>query len=292
MTFAKDLWPVAVFAHNEEADILRCLDSIYAAAPGQPVQIYVLANGCSDRTEQLVSDYAQSHPGVHLVSIAVGDKANAWNHYVHTINVESDVHFFIDGDVRASAGALVALKRALREQPFANAAAAYPRTGRNLEKWSRSMQEDGWLAGNLYALRGDFIDRIRTAQMRLPVGWIIEDGLVGALAKWNLDPRGGAWDAKKIAACLDAGFEFDSLSWLEPANWRLYWRRRIRYSEGFFQNRMLRPFVKADGLAGLPATARELYLRSSEVPRARSGLNRLFDSIALGRIRRARAASG
>src|SRR5215813_10375343 len=71
--------PVAVFAHNEENHIIRCLESLSLAADGSPLSAYVLANGCTDRTEEIVRGYAQTHPGVSLISIAVGDKANAWN---------------------------------------------------------------------------------------------------------------------------------------------------------------------------------------------------------------------
>lgn len=75
-------WPVAVFAHNEARNIVACLDSLQAASAVPPT-CHVLANACTDATESLVRNYARTHPGVHLVSIAVGDKANAWNVYVH-----------------------------------------------------------------------------------------------------------------------------------------------------------------------------------------------------------------
>ena len=89
------------------------LDSLQAAS-SHPIACYVLANACTDRTEALVRDYAASHANVHLVSIEVGDKANAWNVFVHEVAPSGAAHyFFIDGDVRATVGALDAMAQAL-----------------------------------------------------------------------------------------------------------------------------------------------------------------------------------
>ena len=76
-------WPVMVLAHNEERRIEACLDSIFSADPGAPFKVYVMANGCTDRTEEIVSTYHKHEQRVHLVSIRLGDKCNAWNVFVH-----------------------------------------------------------------------------------------------------------------------------------------------------------------------------------------------------------------
>ena len=99
-------WPVAIFAHNEAEHILACLESLAQAAPDKRLECFVLANACTDETEALVMKYAEGYPGIHLVSIEVGDKSNAWNVYVHEIAPTAEVHFFIDGDVEACPGAL------------------------------------------------------------------------------------------------------------------------------------------------------------------------------------------
>jgi len=117
MTDTVSPWPVAVFAHNEARNIIACLDSLQAAAT-HPLACHVLANACTDRTEALVRDYAASHPDVHLVSIAPGDKANAWNVFVHEVVPRADTPcFFIDGDVRAIPGSLDVMARMLAQTP-------------------------------------------------------------------------------------------------------------------------------------------------------------------------------
>src|SRR5262245_401256 len=79
------VWPVMVLAHNEASHIVACLDGLYTAEPGRVFEIFVLANGCTDNTEEIVSRYARNHPGVNLVHIDMPDKCNAWNAYIHEI---------------------------------------------------------------------------------------------------------------------------------------------------------------------------------------------------------------
>src|SRR5665213_1128972 len=79
-------WTVMVLAHNEEANIVQCLDSVYQSEPNSIFfDIFVMANGSSDRTESLVRDYGRRKPDVHLVSTVLGDKCNAWNSFVHDV---------------------------------------------------------------------------------------------------------------------------------------------------------------------------------------------------------------
>src|SRR5947208_3404440 len=128
-------WPVMVLAHNEAEHIVACLNSLYDAEPGRPLEIFVLANGCTDNTERIVSEYGDSHPGVHVVSITLADKCNAWNVYIHETVPErvpgSDVYFFMDGDARVTPGSLSAMARALRDNAHARAASAVPVSGRS-----------------------------------------------------------------------------------------------------------------------------------------------------------------
>ena len=257
-----DAWPVAVFAHNEAEHIAVCLDSLTAAADGHPIICYVLANACTDATEPVVQRYAAEHSNIQLVSITLGDKANAWNVYVHEVAPQAEVHFFIDGDVSACPGALPALNAALTRHPQANAASALPESGRSVVRTRRAMLEGREIAGNLYALSGRFVDRVRHAHIRMPIGFIGEDSLIGALAKWDLDPN-DAWKDERIVPCANAGFAFESVSPFDLADWKLYWNRRIRYSIRGYQIKMLRTVLKQAGVAGMPKHINELYANNA-----------------------------
>lgn len=284
MTDTPQAWPVAVFAHNEARNIIACLDSLQVSTR-HTIECYVLANACTDRTETLVRAYATRHPNVHLVSIALGDKANAWNVFVHEASPrEASHYFFIDGDVRATPGALDAMALALKQNSQANGVSALPKSGRGIEAFKRDMLENKGVAGNLYGLRGAFVERIRSRAINMPIGTIGEDALMGAMLKWDL--RGDTrWDNNKVTVAHEAGFEFDSVSpWL-PREWKKYFRRRVRYSVRGYQNKMLGKAIQPDGFELLPQHIHNLYPRFPEVLRLEwRGLNTLFDWLAIREI--------
>ena len=93
---------IAVFAHNEAPRIAATLRSIEAAAQGMAVEVVVLANGCQDGTAQVVRGLMAASPHVRVVEIAMADKANAWNTYVHTVATTPTLHVFVDGDVQVA----------------------------------------------------------------------------------------------------------------------------------------------------------------------------------------------
>ena len=287
MTDTPHPWPVAVFAHNEARNIVACLDSLQAAA-NHPLECFVLANACTDRTEGLVREYGASYPNVHLVSITLGDKANAWNVFVHEIAPDTAMqYFFIDGDVRATAGAFDAMAQALSQQPQANGVSALPKSGRGVAAFQRDMLKDTGVAGNLYGLRGTFVERIRAQSIKMPIGTIGEDALMGAMLKWDL--RGDTrWDNSKVTVAQEAGFEFDSVSpWL-PREWRKYFRRRVRYSVRGYQNKMLGRAIQPAGFVALPREVRDLYPRYPELLKLEwRGLDTLFDWLAIQHIKAA-----
>jgi hypothetical protein len=285
MTNTPQPWPVAVFAHNEARNIIACLDRLQVAASHQ-IACYVLANACSDRTEALVREYSASHPDVHLVSIALGDKANAWNMFVHEASPRGAPHyFFIDGDVRVTSNALDTMVQALAQHPQANGVSALPRSGRGVAAFQRDMLKDNGVAGNLYGLRGSFVERIRAQTIRMPIGTIGEDALMGAMLKWDL--RGDTrWDNSKVVVAQNAGFEFDSISpWL-PREWKKYFRRRVRYSVRGYQNKMLGRAIQPGGFEALPRQVRDLYPHYPELLKLEwCGLNTLFDWLAIREIK-------
>jgi glycosyltransferase involved in cell wall biosynthesis len=281
-------WAVAVFAHNEESHIVSCLESIAVGAKTHPIQAYVLANGCTDRTGAVVSDYAKSHPWVTLVSITTGDKSNTWNVFVNEVAPQSEVCFFVDGDVQVLPGAFDELFLALQHSPEANAAAAVPFSGRNQKGLREFVCKHHFVLGNLYALRDSFVRRVRELGVRLPVGYIGDDGLVTSLSKWNLDPT-GPFIQERVAPCPSAQFEYQSLSPWSIRDWRLYLRRRVRYSLRHFQHELLKPLLIANGLAAMPNSMATLYQQQAELLRQfrpRGGADAIFDRIALSRMRK------
>jgi len=283
-------YPVMVLAHNEERHIGACLDSILAADSGMAFEIFVMANGCTDRTEAIVTEYATRRPEVRLVSIALGDKCNAWNVFIHetvpSMAPGRDTYFFMDGDARVAPGSFKAMLKALREQPYAHAASAVPGSGRNREHDARDILQEHGLVANLYALRGAFVERLRVSGVRIPLKLEGDDGLVGALVKWDLDPKNGAFDDARIAPCADARFEFESMSLTRPADWRMYWKRAVRYGRRRYEFQLLGKLLRAEGIGGLPRDITELYADAGSLRLRWDGVYTISNWFALRAMRR------
>lgn len=281
-------WSVAIFAHNVARTIIDCLDSVVQQSPEPAARIYVLVNGSRDATEQLVNDYSASNPNVTPIRLSLADKANAWNHYVHDIRAEGDVHFFVDGDVTVAPNAFRALSEALLDAPGANAAGALPLTGRDREGWTQRMLALGRLAGGLYALRGRFVSELRDASVRMPTGLIGEDLFLSCLVKGLLSRKGLMLPSRRLVFAKEAGFAFDPLDFKRPRDWVIYGRRLVRYRMRDYQlDMLLRRFERAP-LSPPPPDVGALYRQAHELPRYcwRWRITP-FDLLAVWRIKRA-----
>lgn len=279
---------VMVLAHNEAKQIESCLNSIRPAAPGREVIAYVMANGCTDNTEEVVKNYAAKNDGVVLVAIEMPDKCNAWNVFIHETlapAAEDDIYFFMDGDARASPGAFTAMAAMLAKDPVAMAVGAVPGSGRSMTSDRRQMLEERHLVANLYALRGSFVRRLQELGVRLPMGLEGDDGLIGALVKWNLNPQGD-WIDQRIAVCDDAQFTFESLSWTRLGDWRTYFKRTMRYARRPYEFELIGNLLKAHGIKGMPPSIKDAYKHSASSRFRWRGIYSIHSWLALRMIQR------
>jgi glycosyltransferase involved in cell wall biosynthesis len=258
-------WSLAVFAHNESGRIGAALESIVEAAAGRDVEVWVLANGCTDATSDEVRACATVLPHLWLAEIDVADKANAWNVYVHEVITperarEIETYFFMDGDVTLERAALALLASSLDDVPTAQAAGGMPATGRDRDSWRARMVRNGILAGNLYALRASFVDAVREQQVHLPMGLVFEDSLVSWLVATQFGRTKTVGREPQCIFCANAEFSFRSMSLLQPEDYPLYLRRKWRYARGGLQLEMLMNVLRARGLAALPGHVHDLYV--------------------------------
>jgi glycosyltransferase involved in cell wall biosynthesis len=282
-------WSAAVFAHNEAATIAACLDSLLADPALLPLArgIHVLANGCTDRTEAVVAAYASRQPLIRLVSLKEADKASAWNHYVHEVAPDAEIHLMIDGDVQAAPGALRALAERLATDPRARAAGALPDCGRSRARWWAQMQRRGRLAGNLYALRGAYLTALRGAGFALPGGFIGEDQFLSVLIKGRLYPTGLIEPDPRLALEPRARFRFRSLSPWRLSDWLIHARRLIRYRVRDRQLLMLLERLQAAGPDAMPQDVPQLYAEAHTLPGYRwHGPTTPLEWLAVAQMRR------
>lgn len=279
-----------VLAHNEERHIEDCLDSIFNAGPYRCFEIYVMANGCTDNTEAIVKEYRRKRPEVHLISIKLGDKCNAWNVFIHetvpTSCTNREIYFFMDGDATAAPGAFEAMDRALTETPYANAAAAVPLSGRNAARDREAMLREHALVANLYALRGSFVARLVEHGVRVPLKLEGDDGMIGAFVKWDLKPSANGTDDKRIVVCPDAGFRFEPFTPMRPSDWSVYWKRAVRYGRRNYEFRLLGPLIERHGLAAIPADVTEIYHSAEALTLRWQGPYTLTNWVALRQMRK------
>ena len=282
-------WSVAIFAHNEAQVIERCLASLNWAAPGRRLRVTVLANGCRDDTVARVRAFASEQLDIHVVEIELGDKCNAWNQFLHRHwQGKDDTVFFMDGDVEACPDALIFLADGLAKNPRVLVTSSLPASGRSRQAHVSAAVSSRGLFGGLYAVRGEWLVEARRRGLRLPVGFVREDGLICAMAKFDLAPECNPWDDARVLPVLTARFLFDSVPLLSAAGWRKYWNRRLRYSRGHFEFKMLRPLMVKGGIQAIPESVQTLY-RSQAVPEpAFRGMDTVFDWLACREIQRLR----
>lgn len=272
-----------IFAHQEEQRIAACLRSL--PLDRSDIVFHVLVNGSTDATASRAREAAAGRANVIVHDLAFGGKSRTWNHFVHDLLAgHEDAVICMDGDARIAEGSINALLSALAGHPQVNAAAGMPMNGRLASHYRRILREEGGLFGDLYALSGSFVQRIRDRGLHLPQDLIGDDGLVAAWAYTDLQSD-AAWSLDRVVACEDAGFFCDPVRLTSPASWRMQYRRLINYSVRFYQNRIVSDIMSRIGPNGLPPRLADLYPLWLERFRPRPGTAWWFDRQALKRMR-------
>lgn len=243
---------VAVLAHQEERRIATCLGSLPLDLPG--LEVHVVVNGSRDATAAI----ARTFPVV-VHDWAEGGKSRSWNRFVlDTPGIDADVIAFVDGDAEVVPGSIEALVQTLRENPHANAASGLPCNGRKVAHYRAALIASHGLFGDLYALSGDFVRRLRASGLRLPVDLIGDDSLVGALAKTNLGDE-TSWDEARVQPCQQAGFLCEPTALASWGSLVGQYRRMINYALRHQQNQMVSAIMRSKGPGGLPDRMAMLY---------------------------------
>jgi glycosyltransferase involved in cell wall biosynthesis len=274
---------VTVMAHNEQGRIASCLRSLPLG--DDDVAIHVVVNGSSDQTAAIAKEIASQTSNLHVHEYQAGGKSRSWNRFVLDALPEfHSFHVFADGDAEILPGSISALVKALENHPHANAASGFPRNGRRADYYDRMIRAHNGMFGDLYALRGAFLARMRVAGIRLPDDLIGDDGLIGALAKTDLENETNL-DATRVLSCPEAGFLCEPVKLWHLASWSLQYRRMINYSVRHFQNAIITTIMRGSGPAALPSSLSSLYPAMLPTLQPRKPLvYNWFDRIALKRM--------
>ena len=243
---------VAIIASREDvATLKQCIDSVIRACKGNAAVIDILVNG----NAQLAHDVAQvpfdcpEHCHLRIWSIKQGDKAHAWNEYVHRIWPQRGDAFFLDGYVDADVDAFDALDEALSAAPDAWGATGVPTSGRSAPHLRAQMLREGGFHGNLNVLRAHVMQKLQASGMRLPLGLYRTDSLTGALLMFGLDPASHTWDKQRIAVVPGAVWKVRAMGQLTYKNFVSQWKRILRQAQGELENRSVREHLAVKRLA-------------------------------------------
>ena len=104
---------VGIPVYNTARYLRAAIDSALAQTFAA-FEVIVVNDGSTDATGRTARALAAADARIRAHELALGDKANAWNDYVHRLAPEdAQMHVFIDADVRAAPGAFPSLAHAL-----------------------------------------------------------------------------------------------------------------------------------------------------------------------------------
>ena len=156
---------IIIPAHNEAAVVARTLRSILANKLDRPLQIIVVANGCTDQTAEVVRRFSDN---VELVETPVGSKTHALN--LGDRVAKYDLRAYLDADIELSDNALQSVVDAFKDPSvrLAMPRAKHTYRGRNpllagyYHLW-RSMPyvRKGAMGGGFYAIDKELRGRFR-----------------------------------------------------------------------------------------------------------------------------------
>ena len=195
---------IGIFAHNEENNILATMESLASQDlfhlpqfSNTSVTVSVIANGCTDATVQVTSDYLkkQSSFDGRVIEISKAGKSHAWNKFVHSPKF-SDVDYFVcmDSDIRFGCNTVIStlinclscddeaylvVDVAKKDTELKTHKTPFERTSLLFSRFMK--QGSTAVAGSLYCAKGDMLRRVH-----MPVGLPVEDGFLRAMLVTDL----------------------------------------------------------------------------------------------------------
>jgi hypothetical protein len=271
MSLLRQPWAVVIFACREPLPQLQqTLDAALLSAASCAV-VHVLVNGNPSLAQALVTALAQQQttpassgcsPAIQVWSIPLGDKANAWNQYIHQLWAGEDIAFFIDGYVRLNPDAVQLLGHAMAANHQALGGTGVPTIGRSAKSIREDLIANTGYHGNFCCIKGDTIGSMRDKQIRLPVGLYRTDSLMGAILSYALDPANHAWEDARIHVHAEASWQVDVAQWWRIKDVLVYFKRYLRQIRGKLENAAFADHLvnRLCSPAALPATAQEMVL--------------------------------
>jgi hypothetical protein len=260
-------WVVTVFSSRESASQLqKAVLSCRAACGAYSAVIDVIINGNAGLATELCKNLASSilvknpGPAIKVWHIALGDKAHAWNTYIHDLWPGGSATFFVDGYVEVYENSFEKLAAALATHPHARAATGMNVMGRSADRDAKFQIEISGINGNLYCLSREAVLQVREKGFRLPLGIYRTDPTLESCLKFDFDPSANAWNKDRVMVMTDVTYKRPVLSPWKSADWIVHWRRMVRQAQGDVEQQALKTFFATDKKCPpeLPKTVEDL----------------------------------
>ena len=267
MTPDQDSVGVAIFASRESSAVLSATFEavVVAVAPFVRGCIDVLVNGNSALASEFTASLARRAPlaaglRVRAWDIALADKANSWNRYVHEIFPDADYAVCVDGYAKVRPDSIGRLAASLSAHPECLAATGIPSSNASDDKLAAEMLSSGGIHGNLFALSQTTVQKIRRCGFRLPLYLYRTDSTIGAALCFDLAPESAQWNAARIFVDRDVTWTRRVPSWRNWQDLTAQLKRKIRQAQGELENRAVQKLLatQRQRLSRLPRSTSEL----------------------------------
>jgi glycosyltransferase involved in cell wall biosynthesis len=190
---------IGVFAHNEEANIVKTINNLLSQDifeyPEYDIVCHILANGCTDNTVTNAAAAINMNSQFNKIQIhdlPLGGKSRTWNKYVHELaRFDCDALIFLDADIEiinkdninrmlecinGSNRPVICSSKPVKDINYFSSAKKsvldkiIGSSADGLNDWTKSV------CGSLYVLKGNIARSIY-----LPIGLPVEDGFMCAL---------------------------------------------------------------------------------------------------------------
>ena len=250
---------ICMFVYNLENSLEASIKSVLKAAQELNFKLYIMCNGCADNSYSVASKFTESDERIYLLNLEFGDKSETWNRFVYEHYYNDSIPVFLDGDLTFKDASIHNLVKYQIDHPTYNSVSGIPWDGgRGAKSWQQSLVEGHHFTGNLYTLSPQFLLEVKSKNVRLPIGLIGDDSMLGYLTATNIADKSDEPILRR-GVCLDAIFMYEKLNPLKLADIRLYFRRKVRYAMRALQQNSIVPLLKKDGISAMPGHASDVF---------------------------------
>lgn len=274
-----------MFVYNLAESIDSSISSVLAAAKGLDFQLYVMCNGCRDKSYEVAIKSSQVDKRVKVYNLSIADKAATWNSFVYDYYDKISLRVFLDGDLTFEENAIINIAEYQYHHSEYNSVSGLPWAGGRESAMRRSLLlQRHEISGNLYTLSTRFLRKLITRNVKLPVGLIGDDSMLGYLAATDIE-SGTDEPIMRRGVCRGAIFVYERLSVFRIKHFKLYVRRKVRYAMRKLQQDAVVSKIKSRGLEAIPTNANDAF--KGELAKLKfQGIDTIFTFFAIKQIKR------